>query len=221
MTTEAGEREVIELVAPRYQAEGYDVYVDPSPSILPSFMASYRPDAIALKPGKKVAIEVVLGTPNANQTEAQLQSLFAGQGEWEFTVIYAPPLISGDDLPIASAPLIVDTIQRVEELRSEGSRLAALVMAWATFEAIGRALLPERLSRPQPPARLVEVLASEGYVTPDEADVLRRASVLRDAIVHGGLDSVVDDDLLAELVAILTTLVNLEPSEAKVYPAAP
>lgn len=59
MTADVGEREVIDLVLPRLQAEGYEVYMHPSPSVLPSFMRSYRPDAIALKSGKKVAVEVV------------------------------------------------------------------------------------------------------------------------------------------------------------------
>ena len=51
--------EVIESLLPRYEAEGFDVYVNPSPSILPPFMQTYRPDAIALKKDKKIAIEVV------------------------------------------------------------------------------------------------------------------------------------------------------------------
>jgi hypothetical protein len=53
------EVDVLESILPRYEAEGFEVFVHPSPSILPPFMQSYRPDAIALKPDKKVAIEVV------------------------------------------------------------------------------------------------------------------------------------------------------------------
>ena len=87
-------------------------------------------------------------------------------------------------------------------------------MAWSTFEAIGRALLPARLGRPQTPARLVEVLASDGIVTPQEAEVLRRASAIRNVVVHGGIDTVVDDQLLGEVIAILMTLAEIEPAKA-------
>ena len=44
----SSEAEVIESLLPGYEAEGFDVYVNPSPSILPPFMQTYRPDAIAL-----------------------------------------------------------------------------------------------------------------------------------------------------------------------------
>lgn len=213
-TVDVGEREVIDLVLPRLQAEGYDVYVHPSPSILPPFMQSYRPDAIALKKDKKIAIEVIQGGDNATQKVQHLQSLFADQEDWQLQVIYAPPLSSKSKLMVASRALIRNTIGRVEELRLAGDRLAALMMAWATFEAIGRALLPAQLGRPQTPARLVEVLASEGIVTPEEADVLRQASSIRNAVAHGGIDTIVDDELLGRVIAILTTLAEMTPADA-------
>jgi hypothetical protein len=102
-------------------------------------MQSYRPDAIALKEGKKIAIEVIRGDA-AGQKLQHLQSLFADQDDWELQIIYAPPLSSRSELLVASRPLILDTIRRVDELRAAGDRLPSLMMAWATFEAIGRAL---------------------------------------------------------------------------------
>ena len=91
--------------------------------------------------------------------------------------------------------------------------LPALVMAWATFEAIGRALLPEQFQRPQTPGRLVEVLGSGGYITPEEADTLRAAIAIRNAVVHGQLNSTVDQKMLQGFIAILKTLVKLLPAE--------
>ncbi|ABD89914.1 hypothetical protein [Rhodopseudomonas palustris] len=210
----SSEAEVIESLLPKYQAEGFDVYVNPSPAILPPFMQAYRPDAIALKKGKKIAIEIVGPTsPSDNKIEG-LQSLFAGQSDWELQVFYASPLASGRNLGIASRQLIDGSIRQVETLLSAGHRHPALVMAWATFEAVGRALLPDQLQRPQTPARLVEVLASDGYVTPDEAHVLRRAIAPRNAVAHGDLDAVVDDGLLERFVAILRTLADMVPAAA-------
>jgi uncharacterized protein YutE (UPF0331/DUF86 family) len=116
-------------------------------------------------------------------------------------------------LEIVSIPALNESIQRVIELRKEGHFLPALVMAWATFEATGRVLLPDRFQRPQTPARLVEVLGSEGYITPEEADTLRAASAIRNAVVHGQLDSVVDQKMLDGFVAILKTLAKLVSAE--------
>ena len=205
----SSEAEVIESLLPRYQAEGFDVYVNPSPSILPPFMQTYRPDAIALKKDKKIAIEVVGSTARSEQKIKTLQSLFADHDDWELRVFYASPISSDKLLEIVSVPAINESIQRVIELRKEGHSLPALVMAWATFEAVGRALLPDRFQRPQTPARLVEVLGSEGYITPEEADTLRAASAIRNAVVHGQLDSVVDQKMLESFVAILKTLSKL------------
>jgi uncharacterized protein YutE (UPF0331/DUF86 family) len=115
-------------------------------------------------------------------------------------------------LEIASIPAINESIQRVIDLMDAGHRLPALVMAWATFEAVGRALLPDQFQRPQTPARLVEVLGSEGYITPEEADTLRAASAIRNAVVHGQLDSTVNQKMLESFVTILNTLAKLLPA---------
>ena len=87
---------------------------------------------------------------------------------------------------------------------------AALLTGWAVFEAAARALLPSSLIRPQPPARLIETLASEGYVTPDEADMLRRISRTRNELAHGRLDLTPSRDDVAMLIAVTRSM--LEPA---------
>lgn len=208
---DVGKREVIDLVLPRLQSEGYDVYVHPSPSILPPFMASYRPDAIALKEGKKIAIEVIGTGEQTTQLVRRLRSLFAEQAEWELQLIYAPPLGAMPELSVASREDIVAAIREAEELLSDGRRMPAILMAYATFEAIGRALLPDQFKRPQSPGRLVEVLASEGLVTPDEAQIVRQAISVRNAVAHGGLGPV-DDAMVTRFIALLSTLADLIPN---------
>ena len=204
--------EVIESLLPRYRAEGFDVYVNPSPSILPPFMEAYRPDAIALKKDKKIAIEVIGSNPGSFQKITSLKSLFADHDDWELRVFYASPAASNKSVEVASTPAIHDSIQGIIDLKEAGHLSPALVMAWATFEAVGRALLPDQFQRPQTPERLVEVLASEGYVTPDEADTLRATSTIRNAVVHGQLDSTVEPKMLDGFVAILKTLAELLPA---------
>jgi uncharacterized protein YutE (UPF0331/DUF86 family) len=209
---EGGEAAVIESLLPRYEAEGFDVYVNPSPSILPPFMRSYRPDAIALKKDKKIAIEVIVRA-RSDQKLKDVQSLFAGHDDWELRVFYASPIGLGRLPEIASVPEIKESIQRVIDLKTAGHLLPALVMASATLEAAGRALLPDEFQRPQTPSRLLEVLGSKGYITPQEADTLRAASSIRNAFVHGELNSTVDQKILDDFVAILKTLATLLPGK--------
>ena len=140
----SSDAEVMESLLPRYRAEGFDVYVNPSPSILPPFMQAYRPDAVALKKDKKIAIEVVGSAARSDQKIKSLQSLFADQSDWELRVFYASPMAPNESLEIASVEAINESIQRVIDLKQSGHLLPALVMAWAAFEAVGRALLPHR-----------------------------------------------------------------------------
>lgn len=73
----SSERSILESLVPTLQAEGYHVLVQPPPFVLPPFMGSYRPDAVALKPGKNIAIEVVSPVrPGTGKTKS-FRSFFA------------------------------------------------------------------------------------------------------------------------------------------------
>ena len=61
-------------------------------------------------------------------------------------------------------------LSEVKQIAAEGHIEPAMLMAWATFEALARALLTKQFGRPQTPGRLVQTLAAEGYLTPSEAD---------------------------------------------------
>lgn len=92
---------------------------------------------------------------------------------------------------------------------NEGLLAPALLMSWATLEALGRTLLPERLVRPQTPGRLVEVLATDGYVTPSEADRLRELARVRNRLIHGGLQVKIASKDIKAFRGILKGLLDL------------
>jgi uncharacterized protein YutE (UPF0331/DUF86 family) len=79
---------------------------------------------------------------------------------------------------------------------------AALLLAWAALEASARANAPETFSRPQSTARLVEVLANEGQITPSEADRLRDISRKRNLLAHGDFQTAVSADEVLELLKL-------------------
>jgi hypothetical protein len=83
---------VLENLRPRFEAEGFDVFLHPSPSILPPFMEGYRPDAIAVSPQKKIAIEVVRPAKNTEKIK-QLQKLIDQHSDWELRVVRIPPSV--------------------------------------------------------------------------------------------------------------------------------
>jgi uncharacterized protein YutE (UPF0331/DUF86 family) len=82
-------------------------------------------------------------------------------------------------------------------------------MAFAALEAASRALLPQSLARPQPANKLVEVLASEGAVTPSEAESLRYAVGLRNAVAHGGFSLPISEQEVEQVVAMARVIIEL------------
>ena len=206
MSQEATESILLESVVPDLKADGYEVFPRPRAPLLPAFMRGYRPDAIAYRSGRKLAIEVLReGVPS------KLRDLLSEHKDWELQVYWVSS--SGAAAPIAPAslPSIDETITAVEDLIRDARTQPALLMAWAAFEATGRAILPDRFERPQTPSRLIEVLASEGYITPTEADHVRRLAESRNRLVHGGLDTAVPEAELRGFVEILQTLRGFIP----------
>ena len=208
MSHEASEATLLESVLPELEAEGFEVFANPSPPILPPFMRGHSPDAIALRKDKKLAIEVLREGVPSNRRLDKLRELFSQHKDWELRVYWVSPSSIRRAIEGASRNVIELSIKAIEELAADGRTRPALLMAWATFEAIGRAILPDRLQRPQTPGRLIEVLAAEGHVTPTEADNLRRMAESRNHLIHGGLETSVPEADLQRFIDVLKTLCN-------------
>jgi hypothetical protein len=196
------EREAAVLAAllPNLEAEGYQVFVEPSPMILPPFLHATRPDAIAIRPDRKLAIEIVPNGEAAGDRVRRLHAAFSTHPEWEFRVIYAPPLQREPAIEVATRDAIIANLDRVLDIYDASVPVAGLLTGWAVFEAAARTLMPEQVGRPQAPAQLLERLAFEGFVTPDEADHLRRLAQLRNKAAHGGLAVAVTREDMGDLV---------------------
>jgi uncharacterized protein YutE (UPF0331/DUF86 family) len=206
---ETRERAILESLLPRYVAEGFTVVTYPSPALLPPFMQNYRPDAIALKSNKKIAIEIKGDNPDIEQRMAAINELFAQHPDWELRVYYALGYPQERTLEPPTFGAVEEAIRESLKLRDSGHLVAAVMVAWAVLEGIGRALLPDQLARPQPAERLVEVLASEGFLMPSEADALRRAAEVRNAVAHGQLAAMVSQARVDELIAAVRSLAGL------------
>jgi uncharacterized protein YutE (UPF0331/DUF86 family) len=198
----------------QYEAEGFEVFIQPSSAMLPAFLKGQRPDAVAIKQDRKIAIELVRARGDSPGKVQQLRELFSGHPDWEVRVYYVAPRSPTGAIEIASRSSIDGAIQQVLELHAAGQVLAALLTGWATLEAAARALLPDLFERAQPTERLIEVLASEGYLTPKEADVLRKIGAARNAAVHGQLDVRIEPAQLDELLSVLRTLTKFLDHDA-------
>jgi hypothetical protein len=208
------ERTVLDTMVPELEAEGFRVVIHPKQDTLPTFLQGYQLDMVAYKDNKNLAIEVAArsdGVPAAKLKERALRERFSGHPDWELRFVYAPPVNSDADIPVVSKQTVFEHLDRLDASVDTMGPTAALLTGWAVFEAAARALLPSTLTRPQPPARLIEALASEGYVTPDEADMLRRLSRTRNELAHGRLDLTPSRGDVARLIAVTRSILDPVP----------
>ncbi len=212
------EEAVLQTILPQLEAEGFKVFVHPSPTMLPAFLRTYRPDAIALKGDRKIAIEVKSATADPEAKAARLGNLFQGHPDWELRIVYAPPRTLEEIIPIAPRRVIEERLERIESAANAMDPAAGLLIAWAAFEAAARSLIPEDFGKPQTPARLLETLASNGYITPDEADMLRQLGRVRNQLAHGRLDLAPTRQELENLIRVTRAILSLHDSEAAEAP---
>ena len=209
MSRQATELEVLQQAAHELQADGYEVFLHPRRRLLPDFLGDFMPDAIALRSDKNLAIEVGYKSKDRERRIQKTASLFEGQDEWEFRVIWIAPTDTLVTLHSQTPSLIRTRIAEVREL-TKGKHLgAAFLLAWAALEAVGRTLLPQKFERPQTPRRLVQVLASEGYLTPTEADSMRQLSEKRNRLIHGELKTRITESNVSQMVGVLSMLTKL------------
>jgi uncharacterized protein YutE (UPF0331/DUF86 family) len=198
---------VVERLIPDLEAEGYDVIREPSPRMLPSFLGKYLPDLIALKTGSKLAIEVKSGERRDNPALETISKLFKGHDDWEFRVVWLPTREKSPSPRIQDKKTILSSFAQCKELVKQGHHSAAMLLSWATLEAIGRNLMASELERPQTPGRVIQYMAQNGIATPNEADRLRALVKLRNSLVHGELDARVTGEQTTEMLNILGAII--------------
>ena len=207
----AMEEAALRTVVPSLEAEGFQVFVHPSRQMLPAFLSKFRPDAIAIRPDKKLALEVMGGSASSNDQRHRtrlLRAMFAKHPDWELRVVYVPGSEPVEIIPVSSREAIESYLVHVERSFEGMGPAAALLAAWAAFEAAARALSPEALGRPQPAARVIEALAGQGHITPDEADLVRHLSRMRAQIAHGRLDLVPAREQVGKLIGITREMLS-------------
>jgi hypothetical protein len=211
----ASDAAILEMLLPNLKAEGFQVFLHPSRSILPPFMQGYQPDAIAMKADKKLAIEGKSRFSQAEPHIQRLQELFSSHPDWELRIIYASTQNAERTIAVPPRKLVLENLDRLLKIFDEAGPVPALLTGWSVFEAAARGLIPGNLGRPQTPERLLEKLASEGYITPGEAAALRTLGQLRNDAAHGRLDAAVTRDQLADLVSVTHTLLELSEGDAE------
>jgi hypothetical protein len=181
------EREALDALRARYESEGFTFIAEPGADQLPDFMAGYRPDALARKPGQNVAIEIKHRQSAATERRLQdIRRLFDGHKDWRFHVFF-----SGDNqprpltIPVASEEAILGRGDALRSLVAAGHRQAAFVMAWSLLEAALQRVDKDSGDRPRTLGTILQILTMNGHIGGDTERRLRKLIDLRNRIVHG------------------------------------
>jgi uncharacterized protein YutE (UPF0331/DUF86 family) len=207
MSTDRTELEILRAALPTFEAEGYQVFLDPHSDIKPSFLGEIVPDAIAIGPNDNLVIEIVRASKEDNKKVKALSELVKQQKGWKLRVLRADSLTSVAMLTVENRGAILKRVEEARLLASDGHFEAALLICWAAMEATARYLEPNNYSRPQTPGRIIETLAGSGTLLPSEASDMRKLADKRNKIIHGQLDVKVEKkevdrfcDILIELL---------------------
>lgn len=206
---EAPEAALLDSALQYYESQGFTVYVEPSQRTLPSFLQGYRPDALAVKGDKKIIIEVKRSSAEAREQFEQLRKVISEHPGWEVQFYYSPPRTTQPNIQAVPLTAIQRTLDEVEELRRNGRYLTALLLMRSTLEALARVLLATNMERPQQLRSVIETLASEGWITPEEADALRSTILMGNAAAHGQLDVTIGEGQLDIMISVLKNLAKL------------
>lgn len=199
----------LERIRSDYESRGYSFITHPPRSVLPEFLASYRPDAVAAKDGQYIAIEVKShANPYSEFTVERLRKLFEGHSDWQLSVIYMGRYPADvREMPILNKDAILRSADDAERLAEEGHEAAAFVLAWSLLEATLNNLHPDADKRPRTPGTVVQTLSMNGDISYESEKSLRPLIDLRNRVVHGDLRATPSvDDVRQVLMALRTAL---------------
>jgi uncharacterized protein YutE (UPF0331/DUF86 family) len=200
------EREILNNALADLRNDGFDVFLAPANGLLPAFLGNLRPDAIATKGDQGVVVEVVT-RPNSEASKTQqIREALSEHKNWQLRVLLLNASEPQTNLPVQTLERLKKSLNEIERLKSSGLKGPALLVGWATFEALARVLLSGRFTKPQPAKRLVDQLVEEGFLTPDEADRLRDLAEKRNRLTHGALDVAASRRDLDFFVGVLKVL---------------
>ena len=131
-------------------------------------------------------------------------------------MVWLTPSNTRVSLKTQSLETIQRRVEEARELAEGGHHESSLLIVWAAFEALARVVVPDQFKRPQTPARLVQILSREGYLTPSEADLLRRLADKRNSFIHGELQIRASRSDIKRFAAVLESLLQDSIQEAEV-----
>jgi uncharacterized protein YutE (UPF0331/DUF86 family) len=98
------------------------------------------------------------------------------------------------------------TLAMISKLEADGLSQLSMLLCCATFEALARSLMFDRVAAPQSPASVKAKIAEQGHLTPDQANRLRELAKKRSRLIHGDLGMAVSAQDMSFLILVVKVL---------------
>lgn len=214
------ERQILDRLRDSYESDGYQFFVEPPERMLPSALGGYRPDAIAVRNGESLLIEVKTTRGAGDRryladVTRRVEELGTG---WKLVVFYVNEWDGSYQQEGAATPaMLLTALEEVRSLSAAGHNSAALVIGLSILEAVARKAMSEDgkvATAPLSPVRAVDFLEQSGELDFEHAAQLRSLARLRNAIVHGDFSQPVGPAMVTTLLDCITPLVGPDLPEA-------
>jgi len=210
---ETRERVILDRLKETYEQQGYEFFAYPPRELVPPFLGDFRPDAIALKTGEGIIIEVKSRRRGGQEPGlAEIAELVSAQSNWQFMVFFE------EDRPEDVVRIVRSTsaqisaqVDEIQRLASSGHYRAAFMLGWAALEAIARAIMATQgvsSERPYSPLQAIQSLEMNGFLDSNAARHLQAKAKLRDAAVHGDFSVEIDSESVEFLIQQLRALAS-------------
>ncbi len=205
------ESRIIQDLERTYREQGFSFFSRPKSKMIPSFLGTYIPDALAIKGSEHILIEVKLKQNSTSERMfADLRRKLSGHKGWKLNVVYAAGLLEDDlIIEVPRANLLKERVIESHDLAGAGHTAAAFLLAWATLEATlnfrNKTVLKGQL---RAPGQIVQTLSMNGYIDEATERSLRNLLQLRNKIVHGDLSTTVSGEDIQVILDAVTDILS-------------
>jgi hypothetical protein len=220
MTTESGgttngqavHSQLEASIAKRYAELGFNVTVEPSPSLIPFDLGGYKPDILAIKePNQNYIIEVKGSSQRVSVDRfREISEVVQAHSGWRFLLVTGDDeLLIGEEAGLLQADQVKLQIMKAEFLVKQGFADAAFLYLWSLLEgmmrrrSIQKSIPIERLGG----LSLINHLYSQGEMTREQFHKCKDLLSIRNRISHGYQDTHTDKGCL-ELLDLVHILSN-------------
>lgn len=213
LTSESGQQRLTDIAC-EYEAQGYEVKVQPAPGELPDFLSTFEPDLIATGKGETVVVEVKSRSElGQGYSATALESALSNRPGWRFELIIEGSAMERPQT--VGANQIRSTLDEADELQRNNHLAAALLLLWSGSEGALRQLaMNENIELESlAPGYVLTRLYTLGLLGREQYKTLNETMRLRNRAAHGFEVSITPRDL-AQISATLRELLSEVESKA-------